>query len=313
MKIFKILLILLVLGAFATSCTKEKYALGDLTPPTNLAIATDIVGKTADSLYGNGFGAVNFTFSANDAISYKVNFGDGSAVRTYPDKVSHVFNKLGTNHYKVAVTALGKGGTTIQDTIELDVYYAYVADPAIVTLLTGDSPTGKKWRVAKETPEHLGNGPGPGRSDGNAETFIPTWWQAAPFAKEGKGIYDDVYTFTSTKMFTHTCNNDLYGIKARFAIDFDPLTPGVFGGYGDEWILSPTPDYTEGFNYDGEPETATSPRRSYITFAQKGHCGFFNGAHRFMILDITPTTMWLRGAMPGTDIAAWYVKLIVVE
>jgi hypothetical protein len=294
------------------SCQKDEYTLGDLAAPTNLVVTADIVGKSTTMPNGDGSGVVNFTFSADNAISYKVDFGDGSAAKILPATYSLKYNKVGTKHYRVIVTALGKGGITTTTIKEIDVYYAYVIDPVIVTLLTGDSPTGKKWTIDASLSGHLGLGPGPARPDGNVETFFPSWWSADPYAKEGKGIYDDVYIFTNTKVFTHQTNGQMYGIKAKFAIDFDPATPGVYGGYGDEWILD-YPNYTESFDFDGDPATSTSPKREYITFAQKGHCGFFMGSHKYMILEITATTMWLRGALPGTNENAWYVKLNVVE
>lgn len=294
------------------SCKKETYTLGDLTTPTNLVIATDIVGKTADLPSGDGSGIVNFTFTANDAISYKVDFGDGSSPLVCQSKITRKYNKVGTKHYRIIVTALGKGGITSTSIQDIDVYYAFDVDPAIVTMLTGDSPTGKKWRIDKDAAGNIGLGPGAGRPDGNPETFIPTWWAAKPDEKFDKGIYDDVYTFTNTKVFTHQTNGDLYGYKEYFARDFDPATPGIYGGYGDEWILV-YPDYTESFDYDGDAATATSPKRDYITFSQKGYVGFNSGYHKYMILDITDTTMWLRADLPGTNINAWYVKLIVVE
>jgi hypothetical protein len=306
------ILIFAILLIGFNSCKKETYSLGDLPTPSNLVIVADIAGKTADAPNGDGSGVVNFNFTSTATISYKVDFGDGSAPQICQSKISRKYNKVGTKPYRVMVTALGKGGITSTSMKDIVVYYAFDVDPAIVTLLTGNSPTGKKWRVDKDVAGHLGLGPGADRPDGNAETFIPSWWAAQPNEKVGKGIYDDVYTFTSTKVFTHQTNGDLYGYKEYFARDFDPATPGVYGGYGDEWILN-YPDYTESFDYDGDKATSTSPKRDYITFSQKGHCGFFSGFHKYMILEITDTTMWLRADLPGTNINAWYVKLIVVE
>lgn len=309
----KIKIVTAILGVILlgfTSCTQETYSLGDLSSPAELVINADVVGKTATMPNGDGSGVVNFTFTAKNAISYKVDFGNGSAQKLVSSVTSLKYNKVGTKHYRVIVTALGKGGATTTITKDVVVYYAYDVNPLTVTLLTGDSPTGKKWRVDKDAAGHVGLGPGPSRPDGNAETFTPSWWSAKPNEKVGKGIYDDVYTFTNTKMFTHQTNGDMYGIKSWFK-EFDPTTPGVYGGYGDEWILT-YPDYTEGFDYDGDPATASSPKREYINFENHGHCGFFMGGHKYMILDITATTMWLRVSFPGTNENAWYVKLIAI-
>ncbi|PKP13442.1 MAG: hypothetical protein CVU08_05315 [Bacteroidetes bacterium HGW-Bacteroidetes-3] len=295
-----------------TSCQDDEYALGDLTAPTGLEISADIVGASAEFPNGDGSGLVNFTFSANEALSFKVDFGDGSAPKVYAPTETKKYNKVGTKHYRVIVTALGKGGITTTAIKEIDVYYAFDIDPAIVTLLTGDSPTGKKWRIDSDAADNLGNGPGPDRPDGNVETFIPSWWTAGPNGRSTKGIYDDIYTFTNTKVFTHQTNGDMYGLKSKFARDFDPETPGVFGGFGDEWILS-YPDYTEAFDYDGDLTGNNGAPAQYITWEQKGHCGFFMGSHKLMILEITETTMWLRAITPGTNDAAWYVRLKVAD
>lgn len=292
------------------SCEEQEYTLGDLTAPTNLQITTDIVGQSAEFPNGDGTGNVNFTFSSNDVLSYKVDFGDGRGEKFYPSSFVKTFNNVGTKHYRVIVTALGKGGSATTAITELDVYYAFEVDPQIVTLLTGDSATGKTWAVDEDLHGHLGLGPGPERTDGNAETFTSSWFEASPNSRSTKGIYDDRYTFTNEKVFTHQTNGDMYGYQDAFAADFDPNTPGVWGGFGSEWILD-YPDYTEGFDYDGE-ETSIG-HKTIITFPQRGHCGFFNGSHRMMILEITETTMWLRAtSTPGTNIATWYVKLKLV-
>lgn len=292
-----------------TSCQEDTYSLGDLTAPTGLVINAEIVGKTTALPNGDGSGLVNFTFSGSDAISYKVDFGDGSAPKVLSSATSLKYNKVGTKHYRVIVTANGKGGITTTAIKEIDVYYAYNVNPETVRLLTGDSPTGKKWRVDKDQFGQLGNGPGPNRLDSNAETFTPSWWQANPNDKATKGIHDDVYTFTSTKVFTHKTNGDMYGSRPHFSRDFDAATPGVWGGFGEEWVLN-YPDYSEGFDYDGENDGSAE----YIVFERLGHCGFFNGSHKMRILELTETTMWLRaGETHGTNTAAWYVKLIVVD
>jgi len=303
-----ILLFVTILIGF-TSCEEEEYSLGDLTAPTGLVINTEIVGQSDEFPNGDGSGLVNFTFSANDAISYKVDFGDGSAPKIFSVAETKKFNKVGTHHYRIIVTANGKGGITTTTIKEIDVYYAYNVNPETVTLLTGDSATGKRWTIDSDLYAHLGLGPGPERPDGNAETFEPSWWQAGPNARSTKGIYDDVYTFTNTKVFSHQTNGDLYGYKTFFIRDFDEDAPGVWGGFGDEWILD-YPDYTESFDYDGEDDGSAE----YITFENRGYCGFFNGSHKMMILELTETTMWLRGAEThGTNTAAWYVRLKVVE
>jgi len=295
-----------------TSCEDTEYSLGNLTAPTNLVITADIVGQSVDFPNGDGTGMVNFTFSADDALSYKVDFGDGGGDDLYSSTETKQFNGVGTQHYTVIVTALGTGGTATTTTMELDVYYAYEVDPLIVTLLTGDTAEGKKWIIDKDLQDNFGKGPGPDREDGLTETFTPSWWTAGPNGRESKGSYNDVYVFRNTKVFTHESGGELYGTKSFFADEFDPTTPGSYGGFADEWILT-YPDYTVDFDFDGDSNGPGGSEVTYITFPQKGHIGYFSGSHRMMILDITETTMWIRATVPGTNISAWYFRLKILE
>jgi len=303
-KILTIIFATILIGF--TSCKKETYSIGDLTPPSDLVVTTKIVGSTKTLTNGDGSGKVIFTFSAKGAISYKIDFGDGSQpVIIPPPSFTKKFSKVGNYTYKVVVTALGKGGSTISTTKELTVYYAYQVDPAIVTMLTGDKATGKQWMVDKDALGNMGLGP--------IGTYTPDYYQAGPNEKVGDGLYDDVYTFTNTKMFTDSTGGDLFGSKVYFARDFDPALPGSFGGYGNDWILT-YPTYSVGFDYDGDAATSTSPARVYINFQLKGHCGYYAGAQKYEILSITDSTMWLRCEQPDPDVnLAYYVKLKAVK
>ena len=308
MKSYKLFttIILSVILLFS-GCTEEKYTLGDLKSPTGIAVDAVVKGQSTENPNGDGSGVVNFTFTGNNVISYKVDFGDGSAPSIVPNVFSKSFNKVGTKMYHVTVTAIGTGGITSTVSKNVTVYYAYKVTPDIVTKLTGDSPEGKKWVVDKDAYGHMGNGPGPDRPDGIAETFTPIWWQAEPNSKTSSGMYNDVYVFTNTKKFTHITGGDLYGFKDMFARDFDPATPGSVIWEG-EWKLT-YPDYTEGFDYNGDPATDTQPERVYIVFERLGFLGFFSGSHKYMILELTDTYMHVRCATPGTNNAAWYIKL----
>lgn len=308
MKSYKLFLVtILSFAILLVGCTEEKYTLGDLKSPTDIAINAEIVGQSTENPNGDGSGMVNFTFSGNNVISYKVDFGDGPAPSIVPKTTSKRFSKVGIQTYRVTLTAIGTGGITSTVSKDVTVYYAYEVTPDIVTKLTGDSPEGKKWVVDKDAYGHMGNGPGPGRTDGNEETFEPTWWQTEPNSKTSSGMYNDVYVFTNTKQFTHITGGDLYGLKDMFARDFDPATP-VSQVWEREWKLT-YQDYTESFDYDGEPATDDQPERVYIVFERLGFLGFFGGPHKYMILELTDTHMFVRCTTPGTNESAWYIKL----
>lgn len=307
MKSYKLILTILPLIFFWAGCAEEEYRLGELKTPANIAIKAEVVGQSAENPNGDGSGKVNFTLTGDNVISYKVDFGDGSKPSVTPNIYTKTFSKVGTRTYRVTATAIGTGGITTTISKDVTVYYAYKVSDEIIQLLTGNKAEGKKWVVDHDAFAHMGNGPGPGRPDGNAETFEPTWWQAQPNSKTSSGMYNDVYTFTNTKQFTHTTGGDLYGYKDMFARDFDPATPGSVI-WEREWKLTYS-DYTEGYDFNGDPATATQPERVYIVFDRLGFFGFFNGSHKYMILELTETNMHVRSVTPGTNDASFYIKL----
>jgi hypothetical protein len=57
------------------NCSKDDFTFGSLQAPTNLQVAVELIGKTANP-NGDGSGKVKFT-AADDAISYV--FPDGTS------------------------------------------------------------------------------------------------------------------------------------------------------------------------------------------------------------------------------------------
>lgn len=277
-----------------SGCKKEDYALGDITPPGQPNVTITVNGKDATHPDGDGKGTIAVTVTAEGAINYRVDFGDGkkpvtSTVNDFPYQYSHT----GIKKLTVKVTAFGKAGSSSIYTQEISVYREYEPDPAFVTMLTNNGT--KKWRVDKDIPAHFGV------SDAN--TMWPAWWAAGPNEKAGLGIYDDIYIFTATgDVFTHETHNDLFGSKENLK-DFDPSLTGE----GDYTLSGPTAgDYTDTFGYDGDK----AAKIEYITFANKGHLGMYKSVHKFQVLERSDTQMSLRYLQGGT---AWYVKIIAIQ
>jgi hypothetical protein len=71
----------LILASFATltffSCEIDSFAesdehsFGDIVAPSNIQVTADIKGQDADNPNGDGSGVVDFTVTAENAISYK--------------------------------------------------------------------------------------------------------------------------------------------------------------------------------------------------------------------------------------------------
>jgi hypothetical protein len=72
------------------NCSEDDFTFGSLQAPTNLQVAVELIGKTAANPNGDGSGKVKFTATADDAISYKFVFPDG----TSSNAPSGILNKL---------------------------------------------------------------------------------------------------------------------------------------------------------------------------------------------------------------------------
>ena len=75
---------LFLLTVVFSSCKKAEYNIGDIITPTGLALNTVVVGTDAANPFGNGTGKVDITVTAANALSYKIDFGDGTAPQLVP-------------------------------------------------------------------------------------------------------------------------------------------------------------------------------------------------------------------------------------
>src|SRR5512137_332327 len=109
------ILLAFVLLLTYSSCTEKNYSLGDLTAPTGLAITTEVVGQDATHPNGDGSGDVKITVTANNALSYKVDYDASNAVDLVylpTGTITKKYTTLGVNTYRITAVAYGKGGTT---------------------------------------------------------------------------------------------------------------------------------------------------------------------------------------------------------
>ena len=83
------------------NCQDDNVEFGSLDTPTNLAVKVDIVGKSATAPNGDGSGKVLFTATADNAISYKYIFSDGTSQNAPSGIFEKGFAKPGTNTYTV--------------------------------------------------------------------------------------------------------------------------------------------------------------------------------------------------------------------
>ncbi len=293
MKYFKIILSILAIAFLFSSCQDDDLGLESMMVPSNIVVNTDIST--------DGSGIVVFNVSADNAISYQFNFGDGTTGSTLDGTYTKRFSKNGLNTYLVNVIAYGKGGISSSKAIEIDVQSDF-SDPETKQFLTGGSS--KKWYVAAYLPGHLGVGPSSG--DGFDS---PIYYQAAPFEKAGADasscFYTDVLTYSTTgeDNLTYVLNNS--GLTF-FNVDY----VGQFGGptgSGDQCIA---------FDTSGAKNATLSPSTSgivnstgtQIDYSNAGFMSYYIGASSYEILSIDENNMYVRAIMGNNPALAWYLK-----
>ena len=301
----KILLLGAVLVIGLVGCQNENYSLGPFQTPSDLQIAATIIGTSTSMPNGDGSGTVLFNISAKNAEACKVDFGDGSSpifLTNLPDTIRYTYNKKtpGVNKYGVTITAYGVAGAAPTASLvdSITVFYAYHVDPAILAMLTNDSPTGKRWMVDSTVVGNMGLGPN--------TSYTPDWYAANPGDKTGTGLYTNVYTFTNQGQFIDSTYNKIFGNVNYFKRDFVNPPTGVFGGYGNDWILY-WPTYTASYTFSGTTASANSTG-VIINFTKPGSLGYYTGTTQFEILSITNTSMSLRTVQSEVS-SAYYVIL----
>jgi hypothetical protein len=309
---FKILSVVFALVFFFNSCTEKEYTMGDLSAPTNLVINTEVVGKDATHPNGDGSGDVKITVTANNALSYKVDYNANDPVDLVylpTGKVTRKYTALGVNTYRITAVAYGRGGTSTTVTSDVTVRSDFTPDAAIVTNLTGG--TSKTWVVDKSIPSHFGVGPW------SVSSIRPEWWSAS--INEKVACCNCFYTATFT--FTKVVASGTYTLTvaspdgAFTKTGANATLPGI-PATGDEGCYS-YGGGTSGFSFapasSGAPATPTAgnsgtTQTSILLGGTNTYIGYGSLQKEYEILSITPTAMYLR--VQGTETGnAWYLKL----
>ncbi len=291
----------------ALGCSKtDDFSLGELTPPSNIVISADIVGKTDVTPYGDGSGDVKFTLTADDALNYRIDYdaSDGITLVNLPTgKAERKYTKLGVNQYVVTAVVYGRGGTSSTATLEITVQSNFTPDASIINNLTGGSS--KTWVVDASVPGHFGVGPWSDNSSG------PDWWSAAinekveccncfytttfKFNKIPAGYSLDVNSPDGAFTKTGSLAGGLPGIPASGG-------EGCYTYAGGSSSFSFVPSST------GIPASAPSTKTAILLSGVNTFIGYGALQKEFEIMVLTPTYMYLRAQ--GTETGnAWYLKL----
>ncbi|WP_370635817.1 family 16 glycosylhydrolase [Flavobacterium sp. JAS] len=290
----------------AVSCQKDDYAFGDLSAPSNLKVTAEIVGKTATTPEGDGSGMVKLVATADNAISYKYVFSDGTSENSPSGAFTKRFTKTGVNTYTVTIIATGKAGIATNTTLDVTVLSNFSDDEAVQFLTAG---TSKKWYWSASEPGHLGVG----QNDADAaKNFYPNYYSAGAFEKAGSPtsscLYENVLTFSlDAGQLKYELNNG----GATF---FNAAFKSVGGGSGPDDAcltydasgvktvsLSPSESFVS-----KNPDHATQTRGTMLNFSDGGFMGYYIGQSSYEILSITANRMVVRAVMGGSPGLAWY-------
>lgn len=192
-KINKILLLITAV-LFLVNCQEDDKSFGDLSAPSNLVVNFEIQGQDSANPYGDGSGIVAFSAKADNAISYKYIYSDGSSQNAPNGKYSKRFVRAGINEYTVTVIASGRGGLTSTATLTVEVKSDFTDEEAVAFLTGG---TQKNWYWSASEPGHLGVGPNNSDASQNyyAAYYQATAWEKAA-SSESSCLYENVLQFS---------------------------------------------------------------------------------------------------------------------
>ncbi len=303
---------LLILG-----CSDTDYEFGDLAAPSNIELHADIVGADDENPYGGGSGEVVLTVTADNAMTYEIDYGTTTDPNFVPFKGQAYkrFTLPGVNTYTISIIAYGRGGTTTFVTRELTVNSVYNPDPEIITALTGgdyleeEGDGAKTWVVDKSVTGHLGVGPWAG-------SVVPEWWAAGVEEKVGSAdcLYSATYTFTQQSENSFTLSVD--APEGAFTKTGDLTTLPNIPDSGEEACYDSydggTSELTFGPSTTGLDASTPSTQTSINLVGTQTFIGYGAVQKEYEILDITPDYLYLR--VQGTEVGnAWYMKLVPAE
>jgi hypothetical protein len=287
--------LLLLLPVFV-ACEKTEYSFGDITAPTQLTLTTTVEGVDAANPNGNGTGKVQITAKADKALSYKIDFGDGTVQMLPGGSITYKYATPGINEYTITVSAIGTGGAVTNLSKKVKVFVAFEIPSAILQNLTG---TGTKvWMCDKDSDGHFGVGP----SDG----FAPIWYAAPANSRASDGFYDDEISFSKDATNQVSINVDNKGMT--FILGAAVSFYGFSGAEG-QYPLSTGGVRKLAFMDATSASTPAISTRIQFTAPGNGIVCIGMGSRTYEILELTATTMTLRTI--GADGLAWYQKLKV--
>lgn len=203
------------------SCNKSDV--GADHAPTNLVVQTEISS--------DGSGTVVFTATADGAVSYDFEYGNGDAATVSSGTVTYKYTLSGTNIYPVIVTAKSSSGLTTKKTIEITVTVTAGVPQLIWSdeFNTDGTPNPAKWGY------DLGTGSG---GWGNSELEYYTSRPENVIVQGGvlkiKAIKESYSgsAYTSTRMLSKGLFSFKYG-----KVEVSAKLPAGVGTWSAIWML----------------------------------------------------------------------------
>ena len=293
----KYLLLVLAVAFILVGCEKEEYNLGAITAPSDLAVTITVVGKDAANPNGDGTGKINITSTSKNALSYTIDFGDGTKEAVQSGSKTYKYGTPGTNTYTVTVNAVGTGGAISTLSKQVTVLVNFEIPAAIMAAFTGG--TSKVWQIDNLADGHFGVG---------ADfLFWPSFYAAPPNTREACA-YDDELTFTKTAtgQITLLLNNKGQSMSIGAATTYY----GFGGPDGCYPLVVPATAQTLIFSDATSASTpSVSTRIKFRVPGGKGILVFGTGGTEYEILSASATQIHVRNI--GADGNSWYQKFKV--
>jgi hypothetical protein len=295
----KTLLLIAVITFFG--CQEDEYSFGEIVVPSNIQINSEIVGVDADNPDGDGTGVVNFTAFAENAVSYKY-IVNGAETLSLSGNATINFSVLGLNTYTVTVVVSGTAGVTSSKSIAIDVLSTYAAPEDLIAKLYGydaenpDMPSAQTWKIQSAKPGHFGLGPVGGGT-------LAEWYSAGPNEKEGVGMYDDRFTFSSDGTYTHMTNGTVFGRNPYIVNDLGATSIGASGADIENYEYA---DYTASWMLTAPAGVET------ISLSSAAFIGYYTGGnHKYEIFDRdTPGELILKTTDANSEFDWWFILVI---
>lgn len=287
--------ILLITMIGFSACKKEEYSFGTIKTPTGLTLTATVQGVDAANPFGNGTGKVHIVVTADNALTYKIDFGDGNVTPLVPTgDTTYRYGSPGVAEYTITVNAIGTAGSmsTISKTVK--VFVNFVIPANILQNITGGSS--KVWQTDHDAAGHFGVGA--------ADQFFPNYYAAPPNTREACAYDDDI-------TFSKDANDNVFMSVNNKGESFSIGAATAFYGFaGGDGCYAINTGGNKKLNFMDATTASTPAQSTRIQFSVPGNgiINFGTGGTTYEILSITDTQIHLRNI--GADGNSWYQKLI---